>query len=100
MPRTAQSVEVCESPLDDNFLVVPDPPDESSEAGLHIPGAARAVKMTGTVVACGPLVKEPIFNGVRVRWHFTPSNAIEIDGAAVFVMNRSDIATIIPSEDI
>ncbi len=83
-----------ETPLDLNFIVEPDAPDEMS-GGLTIPEGSRELKYTGTVVAIGREVKEPLAVGVRVRWHYTPSSVIRKDKAVFYVMSRGDIATIL-----
>jgi co-chaperonin GroES (HSP10) len=86
-----------EQPLDDNFLVLPDPVEEITGAGVHV--TAPEPKTTGTIIACGPEVKPPLANGARVRWWTPPNSGITINKVQYYLMNRSDIGTIITPGD-
>ena len=98
MTNAAPAVLIeTEFPIDDNFLVEPDAPEEVSAAGVHI--TAPVPKNTGTIIACGADVKPPLKRGVRVRWVFPPNTAITINKIQYYLMNRSDIGTIITSGD-
>lgn len=98
--KTRQALK--ERPLDEAFIVLPDPPDEVTEGGVHI--TSPRAKNTGRIVSCGPLVNEVCRSknatelkvGMRVRWwSMNPGGEVDIDGVIHHVMSRSDIATIL-----
>lgn len=91
-------IEFDEVPLDDTFIVLPDEPEEVTQAGVYIAEQSRERKRTGTIIAVGPEVKEPLGKGVRVRMTGIPMVVIDLDdGRQAYIVNRTDIATVLRS---
>ncbi len=64
-------------PIQDRVMVRRDKPKNQTKSGLHLPDGAEDWPTTGTVLAVGPRVKEPLIHvGVRVFFQSRPASAL------------------------
>lgn len=86
-------------PLFDRLLVLPEPEDEVTKAGIILPEAAREKPQRGTVISAGlgvfqtdgelrPLFVEPGDNVLYTRYGGTE---IKLDGEDYLILRESDV---------
>ncbi len=85
-------------PLSDRVLILPNPAEEKTAAGLIIPDTAKEKPLAGKVVAVGPGTKEvkmEVEKGDQVLYGKYAGQEISIDGETYLIMKQSDILAII-----
>lgn len=86
------------TPIRNQILFKPFPPEEKSLGGIFVPESARQVNNKGTIVSVGngtkarPMIFKPGTNAIRVRdW----GEDVLIDGDLHFIMDMDSILAIL-----
>ncbi|MBR7102943.1 MAG: co-chaperone GroES [Tidjanibacter sp.] len=85
-------------PLSDRVLILPNPAEEKTAAGLIIPDTAKEKPLAGKVVAVGPgtaEVKMEVAVGDEVLYGKYAGTEVNIDGTTYLIMPQKDILAII-----
>ena len=85
-------------PLSDRVLILPNPAEEKTAAGLIIPDTAKEKPHAGKVVAVGPGtadVKMEVAVGDEVLYGKYAGTEVNIDGTTYLIMPQKDILAII-----
>ena len=85
-------------PLSDRVLILPNPAEEKTAAGLIIPDTAKEKPLAGKVVAVGPGtadVKMEVAVGDQVLYGKYAGTEVNIDGTTYLIMPQKDILAII-----
>ncbi|MDY3978483.1 MAG: co-chaperone GroES [Tidjanibacter sp.] len=85
-------------PLSDRVLVLPNPAEEKTAAGLIIPDTAKEKPLAGKVIAVGPgtsEVKMEVKAGDEVLYGKYAGTEIHVEGTDYLIMKQSDILAII-----
>ncbi|MBR6813248.1 MAG: co-chaperone GroES [Tidjanibacter sp.] len=85
-------------PLSDRVLILPNPAEEKTAAGLIIPDTAKEKPLAGKVVAVGPGtadVKMEVAVGDEVLYGKYAGTEVNIDGTTYLIMPQKDILAII-----
>lgn len=85
-------------PLSDRVIVLPNPAEEKTAAGIIIPDTAKEKPLVGKVVAVGPgtsEVKMEVKVGDQVLYGKYAGTEILIEGTDYLIMKQNDIFAII-----
>jgi chaperonin GroES len=85
-------------PLSDRVLVLPNPAEEKTAAGLIIPDTAKEKPLAGKVIAVGPgtsEIKMEVKVGDQVLYGKYAGTEVNIDGTDYLIMKQNDILAII-----
>lgn len=85
-------------PLSDRVLVLPNPAEEKTAAGLYIPDTAKEKPLSGKVIATGPGtvdVKMEVVEGDQVLYGKYAGQEINVDGVDYLIMKQNDILAIL-----
>ncbi|MBR6830824.1 MAG: co-chaperone GroES [Tidjanibacter sp.] len=85
-------------PLSDRVLILPNPAEEKTAAGLIIPDTAKEKPLAGKVVAVGPGTKDikmEVKEGDQVLYGKYAGTEVNIDGVDYLIMKQNDIMAII-----
>ncbi len=85
-------------PLSDRVLILPNPAEEKTAAGLIIPDTAKEKPLAGKVVAVGPGTKDikmEVKEGDQVLYGKYAGTEVNIDGTDYLIMKQNDIMAII-----
>ncbi|MBR2061500.1 MAG: co-chaperone GroES [Tidjanibacter sp.] len=85
-------------PLSDRVLILPNPAEEKTAAGLIIPDTAKEKPLAGKVVAVGPGtadVKMEVAVGDEVLYGKYAGTEVNIEGTTYLIMPQKDILAII-----
>lgn len=85
-------------PLSDRVLILPNPAEEKTAAGLIIPDTAKEKPLAGKVVAVGPgteEIKMEVAVDDEVLYGKYAGTEVNYDGTDYLIMRQSDILAII-----
>ena len=85
-------------PLSDRVLILPNPAEEKTAAGLINPDTAKEKPLAGKVIAVGPgtsEIKMEVKVGDQVLYGKYAGQEINVDGTDYLIMKQQDILAII-----
>ena len=85
-------------PLSDRVLILPNPAEQKTAAGLIIPDTAKEKPLSGKVVAAGPgtaEVKMEVKIGDEVLYGKYAGTEVAIDGENYLIMAQKDILAVV-----
>ena len=85
-------------PLSDRVLILPNPAEQKTAAGLIIPDTAKEKPLSGKVVAAGPgtaEVKMEVKVGDEVLYGKYAGTEVVIDGENYLIMAQKDILAVV-----
>ena len=85
-------------PLSDRVLVLPNPAEQKTAAGLIIPDTAKEKPLMGKVIAVGPGTAEvtmEVKEGDQVLYGKYAGTEVTIDGQEYLIMAQKDIMAIV-----
>ena len=85
-------------PLSDRVLILPNPAEQRTAAGLIIPDSAKEKPLAGKVVAVGPgtaEVKMEVKVGDEVLYGKSAGTEVAIDGVDYLIMAQKDILAVV-----